>query len=70
MAGKPAEPEDSEHASSSADVAAPGLQGDGSEHVGAPPGGAERIGPVTIARLVKEDGRALIVYTRETSSHP
>ncbi|MGO9763369.1 MAG: hypothetical protein ACLP1Q_19120 [Solirubrobacteraceae bacterium] len=26
----------------------------------------ERVGPVTIARHVKDDGRALIIYTRDT----
>jgi hypothetical protein len=26
---------------------------------------AERIGPLTLARHVKDDGRALILYTRE-----
>jgi len=30
--------------------------------------GDEHIGPVTIARYVKDDGRALIVYTREPPS--
>jgi len=28
----------------------------------------ERVGPVTIVRHVKDDGRALIIYTRDT--HP
>jgi hypothetical protein len=31
-------------------------------------GDGERIGPVAIARHVKPDGRALIVYTRDTPS--
>ncbi|MGD0452489.1 MAG: hypothetical protein ABSB69_02730 [Solirubrobacteraceae bacterium] len=35
----------------------------------APRGGqSERTGPVAIARHVKDDGRALIIYTRDT--HP
>jgi hypothetical protein len=31
-----------------------------------PPRADERAGPVTIARHVKADGRALILYTRDT----
>jgi hypothetical protein len=56
MAGKPAEPE-------------PEPAGEQPEIEPAPHGSREpddeRIGPVAIARYVKDDGRALIVYTRE-----
>jgi hypothetical protein len=31
---------------------------------------SERTGPVTIARHVKDDGRALILYTRDPSAQP
>jgi hypothetical protein len=54
MAGKPAEPEPT---------------GERPEIEPAPRAdrepGDEHIGPVAIARYVKDDGRALIVYTRE-----
>jgi hypothetical protein len=54
MAGKPAEPE---RAGEQPEIEpAPHLdRGAGDEH----------IGPVAIARYVKDDGRALIVYTRD-----
>jgi hypothetical protein len=56
MAGKPAEPE-------------PEPAGEQPEIEPAPHAdretGEEHIGPLAIARYVKDDGRALIVYTRE-----
>jgi hypothetical protein len=67
MAGKPVEPEGAERASASGDADTPGLRGDRLKDTGALSGATERIGPVTIARLVKDDGRALIVYTREST---
>jgi hypothetical protein len=70
MAGKPVEPEDAERASANGDADAPGLRRDGLKDAGALSGASERIGPVTIARLVKDDGRALIVYARETTGQP
>jgi hypothetical protein len=74
MAGKPAEPEPAGHASEidpaphadskpdherfAATAERSGHAGERGVEVG------ERIGPVAIARYVKDDGRALIVYTR------
>jgi hypothetical protein len=56
MAGKPAEPE-------------PEPAGEQPEIEPAPHAnrvtGEEHIGPLAITRYVKDDGRALIVYTRE-----
>jgi hypothetical protein len=31
---------------------------------------AERVGPLTIARLVKADGRALILYSEDREARP
>jgi hypothetical protein len=54
MAGKPAEPARSGH------------QPEIEPHPAAGPGKeGEHAGPVTIARHVKDDGRALIIYTRD-----
>jgi hypothetical protein len=54
MAGKPAEPEPAGEHSEIEPTA----------HLDREPGD-EHIGPVAIARYVKHDGRALIVYTRD-----
>jgi hypothetical protein len=56
MAGKPAEPEP-EPAGEQPDI-------EPAQYADREPGG-EHIGPLAIARYVKDDGRALIVYTRE-----
>ena len=50
MAGKPADPPPPDEPS-----------GEGSEHERPTP--SEREGPVTVERLSKHDGRALILYT-------
>ncbi len=62
MAGKPAEPPPSDRP--------PGIDDQADAHA---PGGErepqhECSGPVAIARYVKDDGRALILYTRD--EHP
>jgi hypothetical protein len=49
MAGEPAEP------------LPPGQPSQSEERIDAP----ERSGPIAIARYVKDDGRALILYTRD-----
>lgn len=54
MAGTPAEPPDSSQASTG-----------GRKHEGGPARDEERAGPVAIARHVKDDGRALILYARD-----
>jgi hypothetical protein len=59
MAGKPAEPEPAGEE--------PGIEP--APHANGKPDD-ERIGPVAIARYVKDDGRALIVYTREPPAPP
>jgi hypothetical protein len=53
MVGKPAEP------------AREGHQEIGQEAQNQAERAQERFGPVTITRLVKDDGRALIVYARD-----
>jgi|HubBroStandDraft_2_1064218.scaffolds.fasta_scaffold00289_12 hypothetical protein len=52
MAGKPGEPNDHGHEPDAR-----------REQEGQPVGADERLGPVAIARHVKADGRALILYT-------
>jgi hypothetical protein len=61
MAGNPAEPPPSDRPSE--------LDGLAEAHARGGERGPqdERVGPVAIARHVKDDGRALILYTRE---HP
>ncbi|MGA2452657.1 MAG: hypothetical protein ABSG93_03980 [Solirubrobacteraceae bacterium] len=59
MAGQPAEPPPSGHRSET------GQQAGAREREGEREPAEERVGPVTIARHLKDDGRALIIYTRD-----
>jgi hypothetical protein len=59
MAGKPAEPRRDEHALLGARVGVDAPAGEGEP---------ERTGPLTIERLRKADGRALILYAEDSAA--
>ncbi len=59
MAGNPTEPTPSGESSELGRQTGPGEQQEERARAG------QRVGPLAIARHVKDDGRALILYTRE-----
>lgn len=63
MAGKPAEPPPSDRRSGTDEQA-----DDERARGGEPEPRDEHSGPVAVARHAKEDGRALILYTRDESA--
>jgi hypothetical protein len=70
MAGKPSEPARAGRPEDIGGSVAPDAAGgraprDASDAFGKPAQADERSGPVAIARHLKSDGRALILYTRD-----